>query len=131
MTDTNETGTYATDFDEWMVDTFAEVGPFTVLFVLVEIGETTVEPRRAAFLHVTGDEVRWTIMEGLLDSASVAWTGVVFYRAGQEGLVTEGEARRRLAALLAKMHTDRSIIREGEFFNRDGLRLSLEEIRRH
>ncbi|MDB5442334.1 MAG: hypothetical protein JWP73_710, partial [Phenylobacterium sp.] len=29
---------YATDFDEWLVQTFAQVGPFTMLIVLVEIG---------------------------------------------------------------------------------------------
>ena len=30
-----------------------------------------------------------------------------------------------------KLHEDRSLMREGEFFNRDGLRLAIEEIRRH
>src|SRR5690349_15182683 len=31
-----------TDFDDWLVETFAQVGSFTMLIVLVEIRETTV-----------------------------------------------------------------------------------------
>src|ERR1700728_3946072 len=33
-----------TDFDDWLVETFARVGSFTMLIMLVEIGETTVSP---------------------------------------------------------------------------------------
>jgi hypothetical protein len=35
-----------TDFDEWLVETFARVGSFTMLVVLVDIQETTVTPLR-------------------------------------------------------------------------------------
>src|ERR1700710_2239613 len=31
-----------TDFDDWLVETFARVGSFTMLIVLVEISETSV-----------------------------------------------------------------------------------------
>lgn len=120
-----------TDFDEWFVETFDETGPFTVLFVLVEIGETSVGLLRSAFLHVIGDEMRWPEMAALLDGAKVNWSGVVFFRAGREGLVEDDEARSRLASLVRKLHEDRSLIGEGEFFNRDGLRLAIKEIRRH
>ena len=37
---------FATDFDEWLVETFARTGPFTMLIVLVEIGETSATPLR-------------------------------------------------------------------------------------
>lgn len=122
---------FDTDFDEWLVGTFDTTGPFTMLFVLVGIGETKVDLLRSAFLHVIGDEMRWPGMAALLDGAKVSWSGVVFFRAGREGIVEDNEARSRLAALVRKLHEDRSLIREGEFFNRDGLRLALEEIRRH
>ncbi|MBV8849563.1 MAG: hypothetical protein JOZ16_08245 [Methylobacteriaceae bacterium] len=120
-----------TDFDEWLVETFAAGGPFTILIVLVEIGETTVELRRSAHLHVVGDETRWHAMLDLFARASVTWSGVVFFRAGREGLVEDDEARRRLAAIVRKLHEDRSLIGEGEFFNRDGLRLAIEALQRH
>ena len=120
-----------TDFDEWLVQTFAEAGPFTMLFVLVAITETRVDLLRSAYLHVMGDETRWPAMAALLDGAGVAWSGAVFFRAGREGLVGDDTARTRLAALAAKLREDRLLIRDGEFFNRDGLRLELEELKRH
>src|ERR1700675_1493934 len=32
----------STDFDDWLVETFARIGSFPMLIVLVEIGETSV-----------------------------------------------------------------------------------------
>ncbi|TCZ55567.1 hypothetical protein [Roseicella aquatilis] len=121
----------ATDFDDWLLATHAEAGPFTMLFVLVRITETTVEPLRSAYLHVVGDETRWPEMRALFAGAGVAWSGAVFFRAGREGLVEDGTARARLAALMRKLHEDRSLIRDGEFFNADGLRLRLDEVTPH
>ena len=114
------------DFDDWIVAAFAATGPFTLLIVLLRITEHTVEPLRAAHLHVMGDETRWPEMAALLDGAGIAWSGAVFYRAGREGLVEDALARQRLAALTRRLHEDRSLVGEGEFFNRDGLRLRIE-----
>jgi hypothetical protein len=118
-----------TDFDEWLAATHAANGDFTVLFVLMEIGETSVVPLRSAWLHVVGDETRWPEMSALFAGAGVPWSGVVFWRAGREGLVPDAEARARLNALTQKLHEDRTLIREGDFFNAEGLRLRLEEMR--
>lgn len=118
-----------TDFDEWLAATHREVGDFTVLFVLMAIGETSVTPLRSAWLHVVGDETRWPDMARLFAGAGVAWSGVVFWRAGREGLVPDAEARVRLNALTRKLHEDRTLIRDGDFFNADGLRLGLEEMK--
>jgi len=120
-----------TDFDEWLAATHREAGDFTVLFVLVEIGETSVVPLRSAWLHVVGDETRWPEMVALFAGAGVAWSGVVFWRAGREGLVPDAEARARLNALTRKLHEDRTLIRDGEFFNAEGLRLQLEDMKPH
>ncbi|TCL73000.1 hypothetical protein [Rhizobium sp. BK251] len=120
-----------TDFDDWIVRTYAEAGSFTMLFVLLRIGEIQVDLLRSAYLHVVGDELRWEEMAGLLESAGVAWSGAVFFRAGHEGLVEDGAAKARLSSLVRKLNEDRSLIREGEFFNRDGLRLMIEEIKAH
>lgn len=120
-----------TDFDDWLIATYREMGSFTMLFVLVGITETKVDLLRSAYLHVIGDELRWPEMERVFARSGVDWSGAVFFRAGIEGLVADGEAKSRLAALVRKMNEDRTIIREGEFFNRDGLKLRLEEQHRH
>ncbi|KGD87303.1 hypothetical protein [Rhizobium sp. YS-1r] len=120
-----------TDFDDWVVATYGEVGSFTMLFVLVRVGETSVDLLRSAYLHVVGDELRWPDMVQLFGSAGVEWSGAVFYRAGREGLVEDREAKPRLSSLVRKLNEDRSLIRDGEFFNADGLRLTIEEIQPH
>jgi hypothetical protein len=120
-----------TDFDDWIVSTFDDAGSFTMLFVLVSIKERSVELLRSAYLHVVGDELRWPEMTKVFSGAGVNWSGAVFYRAGREGLVEDGEAKARLNALVRKLHEDRSLIRDGEFFNRDGLRLQIEELKPH
>ncbi|WP_027998880.1 hypothetical protein [Sinorhizobium arboris] len=124
-------GPHATDFDEWVISTYGDVGSFTMLFVLLRIGETSVDLLRSAYLHVLGDELRWPEMVRLFRSADVDWSGVVFYRAGREGLVEDQQAKSRLASLVFKLNEDRSLIREGELFNADGLRLTIEEIKPH
>jgi hypothetical protein len=120
-----------TDFDDWVIDTYAETGSFTMLFILVSITETRVELLRSAYLHVVGDELRWPDMLKVFKGAGVKWSGVVFYRAGREGLVEDTEAKARLSSLVRKLDEDRSLIRDGEFFNDDGLRLMIEEIKPH
>lgn len=120
-----------TDFDDWVIDTYSDAGSFTMLFILVSISETKVELLRSAYLHVVGDELRWPDMAKLFASAGVNWSGVVFYRAGREGLVEDKEAKARLSSLVRKLEEDRSLIRDGEFFNADGLRLMIEEIKPH
>ncbi|CAN7552735.1 hypothetical protein GFB56_22415 [Ensifer sp. T173] len=121
----------STDFDDWIVSTYGEAGAFTMLFVLLAIGETRLDLLRSAYLHVVGDDTRWQDMAALFAGAGVKWSGVVFYRAGPEGLVEDHVARGRLASLVRNLNEDRSLIREGEFFNVDGLRLSIEEIKPH
>lgn len=120
-----------TDFDAWIAETHGDVGDFTMLFVLMRITETTVEPLRSAWLHVVGDETRWPDMVRLFIGAGVPWSAAAFFRAGREGLVPDAEARARLGALTRKLHEDRSLIREGEFFNADGLRLRLDDAKPH
>lgn len=120
-----------TDFDDWVLSTYAQAGSFTMLFILVGIGETKVHLLRSAYVHVVGDELRWPDMRTLFKSANVDWSGAAFFRAGREGLVEDAEAKARLASLVRKLDEDRSLIREGEFFNSDGLRLAIEEIKPH
>jgi hypothetical protein len=116
-----------TDFDDWLAQTFARVGSFTMLIVLVEIGETTVSPLASSYLHVIGDETRWTDMVDLLSRAGVAWNGAAFFQADRGGLVDDDTAQQRLSSLARHLEKDRSLLTHSEFFNAQGLRLKIEE----
>jgi hypothetical protein len=118
-----------TDFDDWLVRTFGEVGSFTVLIFLVGIGETSVSPLRSTHLHIVGDETRWPEMIGLFAGAGVDWNGAAFFRADAGGLVEDSVAKQRLASLTRHLHENRKLLNDGEFFDRNGLRLKLEEIK--
>ena len=118
----------ATDFDDWLVQTFGRVGRFTMLIVLVEIGETSVALLGSSYLHVVGDETRWSDLMQLFAGAGAPWNGAAFFRADRRGLVDDATARRRLASLGRHLERDRAILNEGEFFNERGLRLRLDEI---
>ncbi|HXA37961.1 MAG TPA: hypothetical protein VNW53_03095 [Phenylobacterium sp.] len=119
---------YATDFDEWLVETFTRVGPFTSLIVLVEIGETTVGLLRSSYLHIIGDETRWPEILEMFAGAGAAWDGAAFYQADRAGLVRDPVARHRLQSLLRHLEGDRSLLKHADFFDRRGLRLKIEEI---
>jgi hypothetical protein len=125
------TAALATDFDDWLVRTFGRVGAFTMLIVLVEIGETQVALLRSSYLHVIGDETRWPDMVRLFAGSGAAWNGAAFFQADRGGLVHDAVAKQRLAALVQHLERDRSILNDGEFFDLRGLRLKLEEIVRH
>src|SRR3981081_1873647 len=60
------TAACTTDFDDWIVATFARIGSFTMLIVLVEIGETSISLVASSYLHIIGDETRWPDMVDLL-----------------------------------------------------------------
>jgi hypothetical protein len=120
-----------TDFDDWLAETFARVGSFTILIVLVEIGETTVSPLASSYLHVIGDETRWTDMLDLLSGAGMAWNGAAFFQADRGGLVDDDTARERLSSLARHLEKDRSLLTHSEFFNAQGLRLKIEEAGTH
>jgi hypothetical protein len=119
---------YATDFDEWLVETFARVGPFTTLIVLVEIGETTAELLRSSYVHVIGDETRWPDVVELLADAGAAWNGAAFFQADRAGLVRDPVAQHRLDSLMRHLESDRSLLKHAEFFDARGLRLKIEEV---
>lgn len=121
----------ATDFDDWLVETFARVGSFTMLIVLVEIGDTSISLLASSYLHVVGDETRWTDMVDLLAASGAAWSGAAFFQGDKGGLIDDATARQRLLALTRHLEKDRSILIHGELFNVQGLRMKVEEIGAH
>jgi hypothetical protein len=117
-----------TDFDDWLVKTFAQVGWFTLLIVLVDISETTISPLASSYVHVIGDETRWTDIVELMSGAGVSWNGAAFLQAERTGLVDDSTAQKRLSSLTKHLEGDRSILVHSELFNAEGHRLKIEEI---
>jgi hypothetical protein len=117
-----------TDFDDWLVETYARVGSFTTLIVLVEIGEAKVSLLASSHLHFVGDETRWIDMVDLLSGAGTPWSGAAFFQADRAGLIDDDTARRRLAELTRELQKDRMILSHSEFFNAQGLRIKIERL---
>ncbi len=116
-------------FDHWIADEFEESGPFTALIVLVAIGEIEVTPLRSTFLHVIGNEIDWLGFSEMMRGANVNWDGAMLMptRDDDGGLLEDGHARNALRALETRIIEDRLVLNEGNFFDKWGRRLKIEE----
>jgi hypothetical protein len=119
-----------TDFDAWLGRSFARLGSFTALVVLVRIEEPRPEPLASTFLHVIGDEADWNGMRRLFAGAGVDWDGAAFFptQGSGGGPAPDAVARERLRELEARLRRDRLILNEGEFFDVWGRSLKVEEV---
>ncbi|MGL1507609.1 hypothetical protein ACSTH4_23275, partial [Vibrio parahaemolyticus] len=48
-----------TEFSAWLTSMVREHGEFTVLVVLMDIGERSLTPLCSTYFHIIGDEVTW------------------------------------------------------------------------
>ena len=119
-----------TDFDDWIAAEFAERGAFTVLVILVEIGETKVTPLCSTYFSVIGDEVDWTEIGILFAGSGVDWEGASFFpvTTSAGGPLDNPTARLKLRQLEARLDDDRLVLNEGHFFDKWGRRMKVEEI---
>ena len=117
------------DFERWLPAAFAEIGAFTALVVLVDIGETRVTPLCSTYFNVIGDEVAWDDMVRMFAGSGVAWDGAAFFpvTANAGGPLDNPSARIELRALEARLAENRLALNEGSFFDRRGRRLMIEE----
>jgi hypothetical protein len=120
----------ANDFERWLPAAFAEIGAFTALVVLVDIGETRVTPLRSTYVNVIGDEVGWNDMVRMFAESGADWDGAAFFpvTAKEGGPLANPSARLQLRALEARLAEDRLVLNEGSFFDRFGRRLTIEEV---
>lgn len=119
-----------TDFDRWLAEMVERHGEFTVLIVLVAIGQRSVVPLCSTYLHVIGDEVDWAEIGAMLASSGRDWDGVAFFptKGASGGPVDTPTARVRLAELESKVRADRMILNDGHFFDTRGRSIKIEPI---
>lgn len=119
-----------TDFDRWLADEFARTGAFTALAVLVEIAETKVTPLCSTYFNVIGDEVDWGEITVLFAGAGRDWDGASFFPlvGAAGGPLDNPNARLKLRELEARLDDDRLVLNEGQFFDKWGRRLKIEEV---
>ena len=120
----------ANDFERWLAREFAQTGAFTALVVLLEIGATQVMPLCSTYFNVIGDEVEWSDIVVMFAGAGREWDGAAFFPVvgAGGGLLDNPTARLRLRELEARIDVDRLILNEGQFFDKWGRRMSVEEV---
>jgi hypothetical protein len=70
-------------------------------------------------------------MVEMLSGAGAKWNAAAFYQADRVGLIEDSTAKQRLASLTHHLNGDRSLLAHSDFFNAGGLRLKIEEVRKH
>lgn len=116
-------------FNDWIAEEFDQSGPFTAMVVLVSIGEIEVTPLRSTFLHVIGDEIDWLSFSEMMRGANVNWDGAMIMpmRDEDNGLFEDEQARQELRKLERRIIEDRLVLNQGNFFDKWGRRLKVEE----
>jgi hypothetical protein len=119
-----------TDFDAWLAEEVARLGVFTALAVLVEISETKVRPLCSTYFNVIGSETDWSEIVVLFAGAGIEWDGASFFPlVGRNGGPLDNPtARLRLRELEARLDDDPLVLNEGNFFDKLGRKLRIEEV---
>lgn len=119
-----------TDFDLWLTEEFARTGEFTALAVLVEITETQVLPLCSTYFNVIGSETNWSEITILFAGAGRDWDGASFFplTSPHGGGLDNPTARLRLRELEQRIDGNPLVLNEGNFFDKWGRRLKVEEV---
>jgi hypothetical protein len=120
----------ATDFDRWIATEFGKSGPFTAFAVLVEIAGSSVTPLCSTYFNVIGDEVDWGEITLLFVGAGRDWDGAAFFPRTDVGggPLDNPNARTQLRELEERVDDDRLVLNEGQFFDKWGRRMKIEEV---
>lgn len=118
-----------TDFDLWLAEEFARSGSFTALAVLVQITETKVTPLCSTYFNVIGHETDWAEITVLFAGSGMEWDGASFYPlTGPHGPLDNPNARLRLRELEGQLDGNPLVLNDGNFFDKWGRRLRIDEV---
>jgi hypothetical protein len=118
------------DFEDWIKSEFAKAGDFTALIVLVDTDATAVTPLCSTYFNVIGDEIEWNDIVVMFAGSGMEWTGASFFPVTARdggGCLDNPTARLQLRALEMRIDEDRLVLNEGNFFDKWGRRLKIEE----
>ena len=120
----------AGDFERWLKREFADSGAFTALVVLVEIRDTQVTPLCSTYFNVIGDDVEWSDIVVMFAGAGREWDGAAFFPVvgSSGGPLDNPGARLRLRELEINIDNDRLVLNAGQFFDKWGRRMTIEEV---
>jgi hypothetical protein len=126
---TSEPDKPATDFDLWLAAEFAQTGVFTSLVVLVSITEIKVLPLCSTYFNVIGTETDWSDIVILFAGAGYEWDGASFFpvTGPDGGPLDNPTAHVRLRELESRLDANPLVLNEGNFFDKWGRRLKVEE----
>ncbi len=115
------------EFGAWLTSMVAEHGEFTVLVILVELGQRSVSPLCSTYFHVIGDEVTWDEITAMLAGSGQAWSGVAFFptKGRDGGPIDNPTARLRMRELEERVMADRMTLNDGHFFDAHGRRIEI------
>jgi hypothetical protein len=119
-----------TQFESWLTEHFATVGEFTALAVLVAIDGVRVDPLCSTYFNVIGDDVAWSDIVVMFAGSGADWNGAAFFpvTAPGGGPLDNPTARVRLRELEGRLDDDRLVLNEGEFFDKWGRRMRIDEV---
>lgn len=127
---TSEPGGPANDFESWLKSEYEEEGSFTALIVLVQIREISVTLLCSTHVNVIGPEVAWGDLVVMFAGAGHEWDGAAFFpRQDPDGHPLDNPtARVVLRDLERSLDEDRLVLNQGQFFDRWGRRMKIEEL---
>ena len=120
----------SSEFESWRKAAYRETEGFTALVILVRIGGDTVTPVASTYFHLIGDDLTWSDFSALLSRSGQTWDGVVIFPESDRGKgpIPDALAKIKLREIESRLGDDRIHINKGNFFDRWGRRMRVDEM---
>lgn len=118
------------DFEQWIVERYAATSGFTALILLLAIDKGRIDMISCSYLHVIGDEVRWTDMKSMLDASLRKWDAVSIFPESPAGggPLMDLIAKARLQERIDEATADRMTLNSSGLFDRKGRAFRIDPV---